>query len=137
MRLLRFEDGDEFSLTELVGNNIPRYGILSHTQGADDEEVTFKDLVKGKGKNKPGYNKILFCGKQAAKDGLQYFWVNTCCIDKTSSAELLEAINSIQRWYQNSEVCYVYLTNVLANTNAIGDDTPFTRLKWFTRGWTL
>jgi len=70
MRLLRLEDDDKFSLTELVGNNIPRYGILSHTWGADNKEVTFKDLVKGKGKNKPGYNKILFCGKQAAKDGL-------------------------------------------------------------------
>jgi hypothetical protein len=46
-------------------------------------------------------------------------------------------INLIWRWYQNSKVCYVYLIDVPVNTNAVGDNTPFTRSKWFTRGWTL
>ncbi|OCK92287.1 uncharacterized protein K441DRAFT_663550 [Cenococcum geophilum 1.58] len=62
MRLLRLED-NEFSLTEIVGNKNLRYAILLHTCGADDEEVAFKDLVKGIGKGTTGYNKILFCGK--------------------------------------------------------------------------
>ena len=62
MRFFRLED-DKFSLTEIVGNNILRSVILLHTWGPDDEEVIFKDLVKGTGKNKTGYNKILFCGK--------------------------------------------------------------------------
>jgi hypothetical protein len=97
MRLLRLKDDGEFSLAEYFGNNIPRYAILSHTWGADNEEVTFKDLVEGTGKSKAGYNKIRFCAKQAAKDGLQFFWVDTCCIDKSSSAELSEAINSMFR----------------------------------------
>ena len=69
MRFFRLED-DEFSLTEIVGNNILRYAILLRTWRPDDEEVTFKDLVKGTGNNKTGCNKILFCGKWAAKDGL-------------------------------------------------------------------
>ena len=84
MRLLRLEDDGGFSLTkDLVGNDIiPPYAILSHTWGSDDEEVTFNDLTNGAGKDRPGYRKIRFCGKQAANDGLRFFWVDTCCIDK-------------------------------------------------------
>ncbi|KAH7122343.1 hypothetical protein B0J11DRAFT_463994 [Dendryphion nanum] len=132
MRLLRLEDDGEFSLTEYLGNNIPRYAILSHTWGADDEEFTFKDLVKGTGKSKVGYSKIQFCAKQAAKDGLQFFWVDTCCIDKSSSTELSEAINSMFHWYHESAKCYVYLPDVL-----ISNDGSFQKSRWFTRGWTL
>ena len=62
--------------------------MLSHTWGADNEEFNFKDVTEGTGRNKIGYKKIEFCRAQAASDGLQYFWVNTCCIDKSSSAEL-------------------------------------------------
>ena len=143
MRLLRLEDNGEFSLVEFVSKNIPRYAILSHTWGADDEEATFKDLVDGVGKNKSGYSKIRFCGKQATKDGLQYFWVDTCCINKLSSAELSEAINSMFRWYQDATRCYVYLSDVSVS-GSVGDDEfsrrwkpAFKRSRWFTRGWTL
>jgi hypothetical protein len=61
---------------------------------------------------KAGYRKIQFCGEQARHDGLQYFWVDTCCIDKSSSNELAEAINSMFRWYQRAARCYVYLSDV-------------------------
>ncbi|KAF2113268.1 heterokaryon incompatibility protein-domain-containing protein [Lophiotrema nucula] len=129
MRLLRLEGDCELSLVEVV-SNIPRYAILSHTWGPDHEEVTFKDIKKGTGKSKAGYAKVRlrvhFCRKQAAKDNLRYFWVDTCCIDKSSSSELSEAINSMFRWYQNAERCYVYLPDVMP---ALG--------RWFTRGWTL
>jgi hypothetical protein len=135
MRLLNLHDDGEFSLTEFVGENIPRYAILSHTWGADGEEVTFKDLMKGTGTSKAGYHKIRFCGEQAAADGLQYFWVDTCCIDKSSSAEISEAINSMFRWYHDAAKCYVYLSDV-----SIGGSTwepAFQKSRWFTRGWTL
>ncbi|OCK79096.1 hypothetical protein K432DRAFT_275240, partial [Lepidopterella palustris CBS 459.81] len=56
-----------------------RYAILSHTWEADDQEVTFKDLTDGVGFNKLGYGKIQFCGEQAREDGLQYFWIDSCC----------------------------------------------------------
>jgi hypothetical protein len=102
MRLLECNGHDTFSLTEFVGINIPRYAILSHIWGADGDEVTFKDLAEGTGSIKVGYNKIQFCGEQARNDGIRYFWVDTCCIDKSSSAELSEAINSMFHWYQNA-----------------------------------
>ena len=76
MRLLKVEEDDEFSLIEFIGDKIPRYAILSHTWGADGEEVTFEDLMKGTGKDKPGYNKIRFCIEQADRDSLRYSWVN-------------------------------------------------------------
>jgi hypothetical protein len=143
MRLLKLKDG-EFSLVEFVGDNIPRYAILSHTWGADDEEVTFKDLVEGTGKDKAGYEKIRFCGKQAANDGLQYSWVDTCCIDKLSSTELSEAINSMFRWYHNATKCYVHLSDVSicgSIENELSSQwtwkPAFQRSRWFTRGWTL
>ena len=144
MRLLKLKDDGEFSLVEFVGDNIPRYAILSHTWGADDEEITYKDLVEGTGKDKAGYEKIRFCGKQAANDGLQYSWVDTCCIDKLSSTELLEAINSMFRWYHNATKCYVHLSDVSICGSIENEPSSqwtwkpaFQHSRWFTRGWTL
>lgn len=145
MRLLSLESDGDFSLVEYVGNNIPRYAILSHTWGADREEVTFQDLIDGTGKGKAGYRKLVFCGKQAAKDGLQFFWVDTCCIDKRSSSELSEAINSMFEWYKKSRVCYAYLEDVHLTDDtdlskidkSVLSRTTFANAKWFRRGWTL
>jgi hypothetical protein len=96
MRLLQYNDG-ELSLTTFFPDKIPqKYAILLHTWRV--EEVIFEDLQKRTYKEKGGYKKIRFCGEQARRDGLQYFWVDTCCIDKSSSAELTEAINSMFRW---------------------------------------
>jgi hypothetical protein len=144
MRLLKLEDDGELSLTEFIGDNIPRYAILSHTWGADNEEFTFKDLMDGTGKTKAGYNKIRFCAKQAAEDNLQFFWMDTCCIDKSSSAELSEAINSMFRYYHDAVKCYVYLSDV-SISGTVGErsssqrtwESAFQRSRWFTRGWTL
>jgi hypothetical protein len=98
MRLLERNSAGQLSLTkDLIKDDIPQYAILSHTWGA--EEVTFRDLIDGTGKSKAGYDKIRFCAQQATNDSLQHFWVDTCCIDKSSSAELQEAINSMFRWY--------------------------------------
>jgi hypothetical protein len=104
MRLLQRSDTGEFSLTKKFACDeaIPPYAILLHTWGADTEEVTFDDLINGTGKNKPGYEKIWLCGEQARQDDLQYFWIDTCCIDKANKAELLLAINSMFRWYRNA-----------------------------------
>src|SRR5436305_20329 len=89
-------------LTEFSGDKIPPYAILSHTWRLDGDEVTFKVISEGTATSKAGYTKISFCGEKAASHGLQYFWVDTCCIDKSSSAELQEAINSMfqQRWFR-------------------------------------
>ena len=146
MRLLKSNNTGEFSLTKdlLVSDDIPRYAILSHTWGADTEEVSFKDMMDGTGKRKSGYDKIRFCGEQAGRDGLQYFWIDTCCIDKSSSAELQEAINSMFRWYRDAAKCYVYLADVsrpALDTDVKSSQLPwelsFRKSRWFTRGWTL
>jgi hypothetical protein len=145
MRLLERNNGDEFSLTkDFIDDDIPKYAILSHTWGADTEEVNFRDPMDRTSKSKAGYNKIRFCGEQARRDGLQYFWVDTCCIDKSNSAELQEAINSMFGWYQNAARCYVYLLDVSTRKRKASDrfskytwESAFRSSRWFTRGWTL
>ncbi|PVH99085.1 WD40 repeat-like protein [Periconia macrospinosa] len=147
MRLLRHCGAGEYSLTKhLVGDEaIPPYAILSHTWGADTEEATFDDLTNGTGKDKPGYKKIQFCGEQAALDDLDYFWIDTCCINKTNKAELSQAINSMFRWYRNATRCYVYLSDVSSSPFSTNEEfnsprsweSDLWKSKWFTRGWTL
>jgi hypothetical protein len=140
MRLLQQTSDGLFELTEFITKSVPPYAILSHTWGADHEEITLQELkARPVGiENRPGYQKLLFCSTQAAKDGLQYFWVDTCCIDKTSSAELSEAINSMFVWYRRASKCYVYLTDVSTHGDSLG--VPLDAMwksRWFTRGWTL
>jgi hypothetical protein len=146
MRLLQRSGDDEFSLTEGFGDEdeLPPYAILSHTWGADGDEVTFEDLAAGTAKAKPGYQKIRFCSEQAQHDGLKYFWVDTCCIDKADRAELSKAIQSMFRWYRNAARCYVYLSDVSASLLRTYEkmnpplwESQFRKSKWFTRGWTL
>lgn len=137
MRLLKHEHDGNFSLTEFFGENTPRYAILSHTWGADHEEITYKDMMEDTYSNKLGFRKIQFCAKQASKDDLSFFWVDTCCIDKSSSAELSEAINSMFAWYRDSAKCYVYLPDVSAGSSHQTWSIAFQQSRWFTRGWTL
>jgi hypothetical protein len=129
MRLLQLRD-DSFVLVD-CHRDVPPYAILSHTWGPDHEEVTFTNIIDGTGTHKAGFEKLHFCARQAAKDGLEYFWVDTCCIDKSSSAELSEAINSMFAYYEGAATCYAYLTDVTEDADSIE------KSRWFTRGWTL
>ncbi|KAH5622319.1 hypothetical protein HBI68_251460 [Parastagonospora nodorum] len=146
MRLLQFDQRRGFCLTKDLSEeelSSHPYAILSHTWGEDDEEVSFADLSQGLGDTKVGYEKLRFCEKQAKKDSLRYFWVDTCCIDKSSSAELSKAITSMFRWYGGAVKCYVYLRDV--STTNFGSINPLARSwepafrnsRWFQRGWTL
>jgi hypothetical protein len=141
MRLLHFNNDGEFSLTQFF-DDIPPYAILSHTWGL--EEVTFKDMMEGDGKSKAGFDKIRFCGEQARCNGLQYFWVDTCCIDKSNGTELQGSINSMFRWYRDSAKCYVFLADVpradvdtTDQSHQLPWESAFRRSRWFERGWTL
>jgi Heterokaryon incompatibility protein (HET) len=143
MRLLEIRGPGEFSLVQVASNTTPLYAILSHTW-TDGEEVTYQDFISGTGNNKSGYDKIKFCGEQAAKDGLQYFWVDTCCIDKSDADELGTAINSMFRWYRDAKRCYVYVADVTAlgfdadaQTRQYSWEAALLGSRWFTRGWTL
>jgi Heterokaryon incompatibility protein (HET) len=143
MRLLRVDEYGEFRLTDDLIDSILPYAILSHTWGEDHEEANFQDLTRGPRNTKPGYRKLRFCAQQAARDGLQHFWVDTCCIDKSNYTEYSEAINSMFRWYSKAAKCYVYLSDV--STNDCDQVNPpsqswelaFRNSRWFTRGWTL
>ena len=91
-------------------------------------------------KSKAGYAKVLKSCEKARQDGHQYIWIDTCCIDKRSSAELSEAINSMWKWYQKSKVCYAYLCDVPSRGElnlGSADYDAFSKSRWFTRGWTL
>jgi hypothetical protein len=79
-------------------------------------------------RRRPVYNKIRFCVERAAKDGLDYAWVDTCCIDKSTSDELSTAINSMFRWYQRASKCYVYLSDVQMPDEVI--DVQTFRMTW-------
>ena len=143
MRLLKRLTDNAIELVSFDDNDVPSYAILSHTW-TDGQEVTYNELVAGTGKDKTGYDKISFCVERAAKDDLQYCWIDTCCIDKSTSDELQTAINSMFRWYQRASKCYVYLSDV-----QVGDEVKdvqafpitwidaFQRSRWFKRGWTL
>jgi hypothetical protein len=122
-------------LEEFFEKDVPAYAILSHTWG--DHEVLFKDITKGRYNNDS--EKIEGCCRLALENGLDYVWIDTCCIDKRSSAELSEAINSMFHWYQDAKVCYAYLSDV-HDTMDLGvpeSTLAFRKSRWWTRGWTL
>ena len=132
MRLLNAQTK---TLEEFFEKDIPPYAILSHTWSKD--EVLFKDIMKGRYTNDS--EKIEGCCREALKNGLDYVWIDTCCIDKRSSAELSEAINSMFVWYARAKVCYAYLSDVHDTMNVAVPQftTAFRKSKWWTRGWTL
>ncbi|KAI0977457.1 vegetative incompatibility protein HET-E-1 [Xylaria arbuscula] len=144
MRLLTIQPDGSLALTEDLTEDIPQYAILSHTWGHDSQEVTFKDILEGTGQQKEGYRKIKFCCDWATSDGLQHFWVDTCCIDKSNNTELSKAINSMFRWYRNATKCYVYLSDV-SKSHVKHANEPlrstwkkeFRESRWLTRSWTL
>ncbi|RYP50462.1 hypothetical protein DL769_010947 [Monosporascus sp. CRB-8-3] len=135
MRLLNVETLQFEEFIGEVGVDIPLYAILSHTWG--EEEVSFADHVSRQSWSRKGYEKICGCCRLAKSEGFQYAWIDTCCIDKSSSAELSEAINSMFTWYHDAAVCYVYLNDVEASEDPTALDSSFSRSRWFTRGWTL
>ena len=130
MRLLNSETLELYEFNE----SIPEYAILSHTWGKS--EVTLQDIQNGEKRRDEGFNKIHNCCAQAQEDGYEWVWIDTCCIDKTSSAELSEAINSMFKWYAESAVCYVYLSDVPV-PNPHFPEKEFRNSRWFTRGWCL
>jgi hypothetical protein len=109
-------------------SRIPDYAILSH-RWEGTEELSFGN-VTSELQHLKGYQKVVIFCEEATRHGFQYAWVDTCCIDKKSSAELGEAINSMYMWYKKATVCFVYLYDV-EGSDAIGQSS------WFTRGWTL
>jgi hypothetical protein len=141
MRLLHSDTLNRLILTDFRGKSIPPYAILSHRWS--DSEALIEDISNGKYKEKQeGHAKLQFCAKQAAKDGLQYFWIDTCCIDRWDNNERSKAINSMFQWYQDAARCYVFLSDVSVSSATDASqrsswEASFRTSEWFTRGWTL
>ncbi|EDU50673.1 vegetative incompatibility protein HET-E-1 [Pyrenophora tritici-repentis Pt-1C-BFP] len=106
-------------------------------EGGLDDLKDLDNAVDVDTQRKEGYRKIRFCAQQAKRDGLVYFWVDTCCINKANNTELSKAINSMFRWYQNAKRCYVFLSDVANDTSKSGSKSAFKQSRWFKRGWTL
>ena len=135
MRLLKassITEPEGLELVSFVADFAPPYAILSHTWGRD--EVLYEDVLNRTSSQRAAYQKCYYACEQTLADGLEYLWIDTCCIDKSSSAELSEAINSMFEWYRGSAVCYAYLEDYMAEKGACGD---LSDSRWFTRGWTL
>ena len=134
---------------EFGSDEVTEYAILSHQWIG--QEVDYNEIVKlarvdeedrSEIRQRDGYRKILQSCEQARKDGYKWLWVDTCCIDKRSSAEQSEAINSMYRWYENARICYAYLHDVHGSsfpTARNNERYPNSKgwPEWFSRGWTL
>jgi len=130
MRLL---NARTYEFHDVLGAIKPKYAILSHTW--EGEEVVFEDMrdtSRAKWSAKKGYFKIGKTCEQALEDGCDFVWIDTCNINKDSSTELSEAINSMFRWYRDAVICYAYISDVKA-----GDPHSLSECRWLTRGWTL
>jgi ankyrin repeat protein len=135
MRLINVKTS---KLEEHLDEKAPPYAILSHTWGNDCDELSFRDVESGSiDETGVKYVKFRGCCQQAEKDGLDYAWIDTCCIDKTNLVELSEAINSMFRWYQRAKICYAYLSDVPGDENHKMQGSKFQTSRWFQRGWTL
>jgi hypothetical protein len=136
---MRLINAKTFEMSEFGDSDLPFFAILSHTWQTD--EVSFQDMQDlEQARKKRRFKKIELCCRQAVEDGWDWAWVDTCCIDKTSSVELSEAINSMFLWYRLAMVCYAYISDVQANAGdsgtswvSGGSEAP----RWFRRGWTL
>lgn len=138
---IRLINTDTYCLEAFVGDRIPKYAILSHTW--NDGELTLQEMRAisedpgHPASRKPGYAKVIRTCQRSKEDGFLYTWVDSCCIDKTSSSELNEAINTMYRWYQQAEVCYALLSDLDTGGSDYAIETSLPKCRWFTRGWCL
>jgi hypothetical protein len=140
---MRLINTSTLEFEEFLGTKKPPYAILSHTWG--EQEVTYDETLNPspETRRKAGFQKIESCCRIARDYGLFYAWVDTCCIDKRSSAELSEAINSMYRWYRDAESCFAYIVDV--DSVPVGEERygfanqiqAFKDSRWVSRGWTL
>lgn len=159
---MRLINTTTLELVEFQGQ-VPSYAILSHTWGEDEAclqdwkntqtkgvlQIAYSTLLPRNSSLPPpiiqedppvGYWKILEACVRARSDDFDWIWADTTNIDKTSSSELSEAINSMYAWYRNADVCYAYLADVPAGVtdeDCWKLNSAFRASRWFKRGWTL
>jgi hypothetical protein len=139
--IMRLLNTTSLKLQLFTPDLVPDYVILSHRWCS--EEVLFEDLAQSPisdphhpARTKEGFAKIEGVCRLARQDGYDWIWIDSCCIDKSSSAVLQKAINSIWNYYSGSNICYVYMWDV-SDSATDRQDSAFRESEWFTRGWTL
>ena len=140
MRLLKTNNPSHPVLKIFIDtDDAPPYAIFSHTWSESEISFHAMENLDGKLKESAGLAKIQSACQIAKQQGFRYLGVDTCCIDKTSSGELSEAINSMFRWYQRAKVCYAHLADIVSQYSwrTVSRQDDFIQSRWFTRGWTL
>lgn len=126
---------ETLQLEEVYDDDGCEYAILSHRWEKD--EVLFEDMKELSTCSKNGVQKLESACELARAYHFGHIWIDTCCIDKKSSAELSEAINSMFRWYKDAKRCFVFLNDVSVTTDHPAFERQFRNSAWFTRSWTL
>ncbi|KAK5949483.1 hypothetical protein OHC33_009475 [Knufia fluminis] len=135
---MRLINTSTLQLEDFKGQSTPKYAILSHRWQAPSEEVSFADFNAGRKRLVGGWFKIKDCCHMALLQDLQYCWIDTCCINKDSSAEESRSINSMYAWYGQAAEAFVYLDDVHCSSIASKEEiNELSNSRWFTRGWTL
>lgn len=143
LRLLTQTGDGGYKLESFRRSDAPSYAVLSRTWSEDpSDEISFQDIQIGNITNRKAFFKLHFCGTQALQDGLVYFWIDTCCIDKSNEIEEKSTVSLMWQIYEAAAICYTLLSDVSADTTTDGlrsggwEETMCTS-RWFTRGWTL
>ncbi|KAI0636232.1 hypothetical protein C8Q77DRAFT_1155937 [Trametes polyzona] len=143
LELRHFNGPEEAILAEPKPGDKHGYAILSHVWARDGVEQTFADIEQLRAQGVTSYEdprvsaKIRGCVAAARKHGFGWVWHDVCCMDKKSSAELDETINSMFSWYAKAAICFAYLEDVPDGCVVEELGSHFRRSRWFTRGWTL
>jgi hypothetical protein len=136
MRLLRLLDVRTYQVSVFNEAAAPRYAAISHTWGPD--EVVFKDLVNFQYATlRGGFAKLQGACLTVIKLGIEWIWIDTVCIDRSSSVEVSDSVNSIFRWFRNSQFCIVYLDDLCPDDEGSASFRQLKACRWMTRSWTL
>ncbi len=128
-------DTKTLRLREVTSENDKAYAIFSHRW--QEGEVLFEDMADLASCTKPGVAKLKALCNLCLHRGMSYAWMDTCCIDKKSSAGLSEAINSMYKYYAFAKFCIAYLCDVDVDLYTVDFERQFRSSVWFTRCWTL
>lgn len=143
IHLLRRTENGGYRLETFRRRDAPSYAILSHTWSKDQsDEVTFQDIRRGSAHFRKAFPKLTFCDQQARRDRLDYFWIDTCCIDKGNEVEEKSTVSLMWQIYEAAEKCYALLSDVLSGSaqsdeSSAGWEEAMKTSRWFARGWTL
>lgn len=131
------------NLHEFPEDNPPRYGTLSYTWGPPADELSHRDVKDGADlcvRTSPSAHRVKLASQRAREMGYDYIWIDTLCIDQTSSAEVSEGVNASYRWISKADCCLVHLSDLPASSSpdtSCIDEEELRRCRWFRRGWTL